>query len=45
MLRFLLSNCTLYDKKLNYEVNNPYKASQELNKKPQNEAENTNWCG
>ena len=44
ILRFLLSNCTLYDKKLNYEVNNPYKKFIEQIKKPLKEAEYIAWC-
>jgi hypothetical protein len=45
LLRFILdANSSLYDKKLALEVIYPYKALQELNKKPQNEAEKTNWC-
>ena len=45
LLRFLLSNCTLYDKKLNYEVNDPYKTFIELNTKKQNVGKNKSWCG
>ena len=40
----LHANSSVIDKKLFLEVIYPYKAIQELNKKPQNEAENTNWC-
>ena len=40
----LHANSSVMDKRLFLEVIYPYKAIQELNKKPQNEAENTNWC-
>lgn len=44
LLRFLLSNCTLYDKKLEFEVNDPYKTFIEINTKKQNEGKNKSWC-
>ena len=45
LLSFILhANSVLMDKKLALEVIYPYKAFQEVNKKPQDEAENTNWC-
>jgi site-specific DNA recombinase len=45
LLRFLLSNVEMYDKRLSYDLIYPYKAFAEINKKPQNEANDESWCG
>jgi site-specific DNA recombinase len=44
LLRFLLSNVELYDKKLYYIVNDPYKSFIELNKMGSNTSDSLNWC-
>jgi site-specific DNA recombinase len=44
LLRFLLSNVELYDKKLSYIVNDPYKSFIELNKMGSNTLNSSNWC-
>ncbi len=45
LLKFVLSNVELCDKKLSYAVNDPYKTFIDLNKKAVTESKNTNWCG
>lgn len=45
LLKQLLSNVYLYDKKLSYTVNDPYRAFIKQNKNPQNGLEKSNWCG
>jgi hypothetical protein len=34
----------MYDKRLSYDLIYPYKAFAEINKKPQNEANDESWC-
>lgn len=45
LLKFVLSNVELSDKKLSYTVNNPYKTFINLNKKALAEPKSANWCG
>lgn len=45
LLKFLLSNIELYDKKLSYIINDPYKSFIEVNKSGQNDRNVANWCG
>lgn len=45
MLKLVLSNMELNDKKLSYIVNDPYKTFIETNKKTQNGSLNSDWCG
>jgi site-specific DNA recombinase len=45
LLGFLLSNIELYDGKLSYTVNEPYKSFIEANKKAHIEPVSKNWCG
>jgi len=44
LLKFVLSNVELSDKKLSYTVNNPYKTFIDLNKKALAEPKSANWC-
>jgi site-specific DNA recombinase len=44
MLRFLLSNVFLYDKKLSYDLIQPYKSFVELNNKPKIDDKSSSWC-
>ncbi len=45
MVRHLVANSVLYDKKLALQVIYPYKAFIELNSKHNNIDKDTNWCG
>lgn len=45
MLKIVLSNMELNDKKLSYIVNDPYKTMIQENKKAQNEPGSEQWCG
>jgi hypothetical protein len=45
LLKFVLSNMQMADKKLYFDVINPYKIFIELNKKVLIAPENVNWCG
>ncbi len=45
MLKLVLSNMVLDDKKLSYIVNDPYRTFIEASKKPQNGANDKIWCG
>ena len=45
MLKLVLSNMVLDDKKLSYIVNDPYRTFIETNKKALNEPSSANWCG
>jgi len=44
LLKFLLSNLVLEDKKLSYEVNDPYKTFIEIKKKSLGGSQTQNWC-
>ena len=44
LLKFVLSNMKMGDKKLTFDVINPYKMFIELNKKALVEPNNVNWC-
>ena len=44
IVRHLVANSTIYDKKLGLNVINTYKAFQDLNLQQPNKPENTNWC-
>lgn len=45
LLKFVLSNIELFDKRLTYIVNDPYKTFIELNKKALDGPNSANWCG
>ncbi len=45
LLKMLLSNIKMWDKKLYFDVNDPYRTIIEENKKAQNEPSSANWCG
>ena len=45
LLKFVLSNVEMFDKKLTYVVNDPYKTFINLNKNALAEPKNANWCG
>jgi len=44
LLKFVLSNVELSNKKLSYNLNNPYKTFIDLNKKALAEPKSANWC-
>ncbi len=45
LLNFVLSNIQMGDKKLYFEVNDPYKTFIEMKKSPLSGSESSNWCG
>ncbi len=45
MVKHVVANSVLYDKKLTLNAIYPYKAFQELNENSDTDSENTNWCG
>ena len=45
LIKFVLSNMQMGDKKLSFDVINPYKIFIELNKKALTAPESVNWCG